>query len=410
MPVSRWIRPSIVLVSLTLAGCDSTALHTSGTTRVVALGDFSDPTMRGLPGPSASDVDTALIEAGLSPAQPPEVLTPGQSGENAFFDVRALPGEPVVIDSLIGQVNGRPIYADEVLGPVADQLRAEYERLSWQEFRPMLEQLVMQRLQEVVLNELFLAEARASLTQQQQQGLLAWMQQLEQDVVGRSGGVQSRAEQEVLAEEGRTLEEYLRLEEERVLIQQLMNDRVRHKAVVSWHDIERAYAARINEFQPPAQVVIGRIRLRTTDEAGVQQVQASLDAGEPFAEVATQAGMADGGVWQRFDLPQAGIAGLEINEAYKPLLEGLAQGEVSAPLQRGSFTMWFAMLERTQVAPRSLYDEDVQRQLQMELFNQAVSEAQAQFVQDVLQRGIYDELELMHNRTITIALTRFPAR
>lgn len=363
-----------------------------------------------MPVPDVAEARAALEAAGLMPPAPPQTISKAQHELDDFFDIETIPGQPVVVDSLIGQVNGRPVYADDVLGPITDQLTAEYERLSWQQFQPLMERLVMQRLQEVALNELFLAEARASLSEQQQHGLLSFLKELEQDVVGRSGGVHARAEQEVLAQEGHTLEEYLRLEEERVLIQQLMNDRVRHLAVVSWHDIERAYNARRDEFRPAARIAIGRIRLRTSDAEAVAQVQRALDAGTPFGAVATEAGVPDGGAWESFVLPESGIQGLEITDAYKPVLEGLGPGQVSAPMERGSFTMWFALLDYTQGEQRSLYDPAVQRQLHHELYNRAVVQAQNEFVQDVLQRGIYDELALMHNRAITIAATRFPPR
>ena len=395
-------------VALALAGCAGHE-HQRGPVTTLRLADFSDPLMRSHQVPSAEDVRVALLEAGLTPPAPVDPVTAQRRDLDAFFDVETRVGEPVVVDSLIGQVNGRPIYAAEVLGPVNDQLQAEYDRMAWQEFRALMDRLILQRLQEVVLNELFLAEARASLTPQQQSGLGAFLKQIEEDVVGRSGGVQRQAEQDVLAQEGRTLEEYLKLEEERVLIQQLMNDRIRHKTVVSWHDIERAYAARIDEFQPPAHIVLGRIRIRTDDAAAIEAVEHALAAGDVFAEVAKQQGIADDGRWESFTMPAEGIAGLEIADSYKPVLEGLEPGEVSAPMQRGSFTMWLTVLEYEQPEHRSLYDDyDVQRQLQLELFNKAAADAQAEFIDDVLQRGIYDELELMHTRAIVIATTRFP--
>lgn len=376
----------------------------------MSLADFSDPALRSVPIPDAAAAAAALKAAGLTPPEPVDPVSLESQSLDAYFDIEARPGQPVVVDSLIGQVNGRPVYADEVLGPLADQLRAEYERMAWQQFQPVMERLVMQRLQEVVLNELFLAESRASMTQQQQHGLFAFMRTIEQDLVGKSGGVQSRAEQEVMAEEGRTIEEYLQLQEERVLIETLMNERVRPNAVVSWHDVEREYENRTPEFRPAAEILVGRIRLRMTDVETITAVQQRLDAGESFTDVAANVGMANRGEWERFVLPKTGIKGLEIADAYKPVLEKLAVGGVSPALERGAWTMWFSLLERSQSPQRSLYDPDVQQQLQQELYGKAISKAQAEFINDVLQRGIYDELSMMHRRALAIAATRFPPR
>ncbi|MCH2135776.1 MAG: hypothetical protein MK101_04235 [Phycisphaerales bacterium] len=391
------------------AGCsDSTAFQGA---RTISLGDFSDPSLRDMPIPDDDAARAALQAAGLTPPEvEPPVLPPGDNLE-AFFDVDARPGEPVVVDSLIGQVNGRPIYADEVIGPITDQLRAEYERMAWQQFQPVMERLVMQRLQEVVLNELFLAEARASMSEQQQHGLLAFMRQLEQDLVGKSGGVQRQAEQDVLAEEGRTIEEYMQLQEERVLIETLMNERVRPKAVVSWRDVEREYEARHDEFNPAARIVVGRIRLRTEgNEETITAVGQRLAAGESFGDVAADVGMADRGVWETFTLPRDGIEGLEIADVYKPILEKLSSGETSPAFERGNYTMWLSMLDRTQGEARSLFDPDVQQQLQQELYGREMARAQGEFINDVLQRGIYEDLNIMHQRALAITATRFPPR
>jgi len=398
---------SIVALALVLCGCGGPS---TAAPRMVSLADFSDPTLRSVPIPDATAAAVALEAAGLTPPEPIDPVSLESRSLDAYFDIEARPGEPVVVDSLIGQVNGRPVYADEVLGPIADQLRAEYERMAWQEFQGVMEQLVMQRLQEVVLNELFLAEARASMTQQQQHGLLAFMRTIEQDLVGKSGGVQSRAQREVMAEEGRTIEEYLKLQEERVLIETLMNERVTPFAVVSWHDVQREYAKRRSEFQPAATILVGRIRLRTKDAETITAVQQRLDAGESFTEVAADVGMADRGVWERYVLPATGIEGLEIADAYKPVLKKLSVGGVSPPLERGIWTMWFSLLERSQSPQRSLFDSDVQQQLQQELYGRAIAQAQAKFINDVLQRGIYEEISMMHRRALAIAATRFPPR
>ena len=99
----------------------------------------------------------------------------GDEGAWTFFDVEIAPGESVIVDSLIGQVNGRPIYADEVLGPIVDQLNAEYASLPWREFQGVLIRLVRTQLQELILNELYLSEARAGLSADEQTGLRKWI-------------------------------------------------------------------------------------------------------------------------------------------------------------------------------------------------------------------------------------------
>ena len=80
------------------------------------------------------------------------------------------PGESVIVDSLVGHVNGRPIFADEFLEPIEDRLlRASEETIGIQREQVFM-MIINDWLREVVLNELILAVAQASLTEQQQMG------------------------------------------------------------------------------------------------------------------------------------------------------------------------------------------------------------------------------------------------
>ncbi|MGY8754035.1 MAG: hypothetical protein ACKVIO_09080, partial [Phycisphaerales bacterium] len=43
-------------------------------------------------------------------------------------------GVPVTIEALVGQVNGRPVYANAVLAPISDQLQADAKKMSRSKF------------------------------------------------------------------------------------------------------------------------------------------------------------------------------------------------------------------------------------------------------------------------------------
>ena len=254
----------------------------------VSMADFSNPDRKDDVRPDDEAVQSTLVEAGLRLPEPPGP-SPVEDAIDETFDFEVRPGETVVVDSLIGQVNGRPIFADEILTPIMDQLNAEFGRMPWDRFRMYVIQLVSQRLREVINNELFLAEARAGLSEQQETGFLAWMNNMRAVLVGQYGGVNADAERGILEQEGKTLDEYLKLQEEQQLIQVLFSERVRPNALVAWKDVERAWEARQGEFNKPSTVTLGRIRLRTEgNEAQIKLVQDELDAGEPFNVVAAQ--------------------------------------------------------------------------------------------------------------------------
>ena len=407
---------AISLVTMGLAGCDSFDFIVPGPSgKKLAIGDFADENRRNDVRLSVNESEEALLASGLKPAESMDYATVLDQTENTFFDIKVSPGESVIVDSLIGQVNGRPIYADEVLGPIADQLNAEYLQLvedaavpEWDLFQRTLIRLVGAQLQDLVLNELYLSEARAGLTSQEKTGLMAFMQNLREELVGERGGVFGEAEQQIMREEGLTWEEYLKMQEDQLLIRTLMHEKIQPNIMMSWKDVERLYNARKDQFQPEPKVTLGRIRLRTEGgDEKIQTVQSMFDAGDTFEVVAAWAGMPDDGIWDTFTMGEGGITDIEVADFYKTHLEGLGPGETSKSFVRGSYTIWVSVIEVNKPEQKDLYDPEVQSMLQGELLNRKMTQARQDFIENMLEQGIYDDLNQMQMRVIAIALSRY---
>ena len=377
----------------------------------LSIADFSNPEMASTQRPSEQAAQETLLDAGLGTIPATRVMPTPESGTSTFFIMDAVTGRPVVVDSLIGQVNGRPIYADEVLTPIMDRLTATYREQPYSTFQRQLTGLVIEQLRAVIINELIVAESRAGMSSDQQGGLLAFMDQLREEAVRKRGGVVHEAERRLIEEEGKTIEEYLEDEQQKMLIQEVLRDKVAPQTVVSWRDIERSYRARKAEFQPASSVTLGRIRLRTIgNEEQLSLLQAEFEAGEPFMVVARQAGMSNDGVWQTFKLPDEGLGELPLASFYTPHVKDLKPGEVSKPFERGPWTIWVSVIDIQQPLQRSLDDPDVQRMLQQQISMSRAQEAQSRFIGDVLERGIFDDITLMGERAVAIALSRFPPK
>ena len=355
--------------------------------------------------------DKVLQEAGLMPEHDAEEASVQEEELEEALDVQVRPGETVIVDSLIGQVNGRPIFADEILVPIMDQLNAEFVRLPWTQFRVVVAQLVSKQLQAVLYNELFLSEARATMSEEQQTGFLQFMNDFRGIEIGKRGGVQAEAEQQMLEEEGKTIDEFMEQEEERQLINMLINTRVRPNAIVSWRDVEQAWNARQGEYNPKPTVTLGRIRLRTEgNEEQITLIQDQLDAGEPFNIVAAEAGSDDGGVWETFPMGDGGITDIEVADFYKEHLEGLGPGQTSKAFVRGPRTIWISVIDIVEPEKRSLYEPEIQQALYRDIYSRRIAEAQGEFIDGILKEGIYDDITEMEQKIVMIALSRFLAR
>jgi hypothetical protein len=225
--------------------------------------------------------------------------------------------------------------------------------------------------------------------------------------IRRGGGTRTGAEHR-RQQSGEDLDEYLGEQKDMVLIHQLQQQKIQPRVIVSWRDIEREYRRRYGEFNPLATVTLARIRLNpVTQTALVESVNQRLAAGEPFARIAEELGYADGGVWETFEMGPGGITDIEVSDAMKEALGGLEQGDTSEPLRLGSALVWLHVVEVQRPVARSIYDPAVQIGLRNTIQARRANAEWFRYVNSLLERGVYDELEDMADRLYRIAMLRY---
>jgi hypothetical protein len=352
------------------------------------------------PGGPGADQNPAL------PTQAPAAPFDDPSGRTALWLTQ--PGESVIVDSLVGQVNGRPIFADEFLEPIEDRLLQAAEQTTGPQRDAAFKMIVNAWLRDVVIDALILSEAQASLSIDQQRGLFAFLRDLQEEKIRRSGGSRAQAERALESQGEPRLDEYLQDQKNLLIVDQLRRRRIEPRVIVSWRDIEREYQRRWEEFNPPATVTLARIRLHTESQAElVSQVTARLAGGEPFAEVAEELGFPDGGVWTTFKTGEGGITDIDATEDIKAALADLSAGETSPPFALGSATLWLHVVSVERPRMRDIYDPNVQRVLASEVRRRRSKEVWNQYIDTLLERGIYDELNEMAEELHRIALLRY---
>ncbi|MEM7228592.1 MAG: hypothetical protein AAF432_07235 [Planctomycetota bacterium] len=414
----------IGIATLLLLGCQTTdqAIETSSDRRVIDLDAFVTP---------IDNTSTAMTSDGSGSSGDPAVSLPANADEprpvrlgasipsldEDPFETESRPpvapaanGNLAIIDRMVGQVNGRPIYADEFFAPIDSQLRAMSEEMTTRQFAEQSQRIIFKRLREVVLNQLLLAEAESELTGQQQQGLFALIREFEENLtLNQGGGTRSGLAERLAEEEGITIEEALASRREELLISNVYRERVLPRVIVSWRDVQNEYEKRFEEFNPPAELVLSRIRLRPERQPDkVTIVETRLAGGDTFATIADDVGMPDEGRWETFIVdPDTGVD-IAI-ESVRDAVLALQTGEWTGPLDVGSQRWWIHLDEVIQDEARSLYDPDLQRQLENEIASARQQEEEQRFFGKLFQRGIYDELDSMVNRLVEVALDRYTA-
>ena len=239
-------------------------------------------------GPRGPILGAAGIDAPRLVGREPDAAPPSPDPSAAAGDSRSLrAGDAFVVDALVGQINGRPIFAGTFFEPIGDQLRAlGRDAANRTEFATAALPVIRLSLRRRVDEALYLAEAEAALTPEEQQGLRFWLREIQDVTVARRGGSRAEADRRLRETENRSLEEEVEFRRNAGLQSKLIRDRILPRVIVSKYDIEREYQRRFDELNPPPSTLVQRLILRGEDEAAVAEVSERLDRGDSILEVA----------------------------------------------------------------------------------------------------------------------------
>lgn len=344
--------------------------------------------------PADSDEGLRVIEGPQD--VPLEVDLPGQ------------PGSRIVIDGVIGQINGRPLYASEFFNEYDDRLLRAAEQLTVSEFDDELAQSVGSWIEREIINELVLSEAESMLTPEMQQGLVAWLRDIEERRIAAAGGTRSGA-QSAMASEGLTLEQFMRQTRQDILASRFEQE-VRSRVVVAWRDIERAYDRRRAEFNPPGTITLYRIALRNREQVdAIETTRQRLADGEPFLDVAADLGLtAEDMRMSELTLDASGEPpGLA--RRIRDAMPGFDVGDVSDPVESTTLTQWFYVAAIDQPPGRSVYHPVVQRELYEQIWRQRFAEEHGRYLHSLFAKGAVNEMQAMEDRLLQLARARYAA-
>jgi len=396
--------------------------------RMVSVADFSHP---------PSDLRTDVVEMSRGVTEAPEVIEVDEvdvaggvraeksrtivaetlaDGERVVDEVtptrvveRVPPAGVWPVDALVGQINGRPIFANEFFAPIEDQLLQIASNPDRVAGREQFIRTVRGHFKQAVDSELIVAEAESQLSPEQQQGVLAWLKSIQEAEIAERGGSLAAAEASLQAEEDKTLDEFMQQRREVSLAVRLLSQRIEPRAIVSWREVEQAYQRDAKIYNPPAQVRIGRIKFDiVADAAKIERVKALLAEGRKFSEIAKELEVANGGEWQVSELPEGGVQALPLADAVLERLKPLVPDQVSEPLvQKEGFTSWFAILAISKPQARSIYDRDLQLSITKQIQDVRRAIERQRYISSLRTRWVTDDIVEMEERLIAFGLERY---
>ncbi len=405
-----------LVLAASFSGC-ATRTESATAARIVSPADFArpDPVARRRAGdltagsaPTAAPGE-AIEKPSSEPRTPvgPRLIAGPLDLATESDGPPARVGDRVHVESMVGQVNGRPIFADEFFQPIADRLQRAAERFDQARFKVEVSEIVRQQVMQVVQNELILAAAEANLTVEQQRGVFAWIRQMQGEVIRQKGRSRAEAERSLLAVEGLTLDQYIKARKDVLLIRELISREIEPRVIVSWREVELEYERLHRKYNAPATMTVARISLNRELQADlIEEVTRRLSRGDPFEQIARDAGMPPDRGDLVFELNDDGSPQVD-NENLRGLLGRLEAGQTSPPVSLRQFTVWFHIVSIDPARSRSLYEPDVQAEIVRALGHRRSNEEHHRYMTSLFEEGIYDELDEMARRLRRIALQRY---
>jgi hypothetical protein len=347
----------------------------------------------------------------------------------AVRDVTLIPGAPtqepnpaaraandgVLVDAMIGQINGKPVYAVELLSSFRQRLEREVEttRGDYRLWSTSADRLISGELRNRIENELLLAEARAQLTPEQRRGLLAFVQNIRENIASRFGGSEVLADQALGENDSEivgTLAKKVADERDTALLRQLIQAKVLPRVIVFWRDAKNTYDRESEKFRPSPLLTRRLIEVPASDEARAQRVKDELAKGTPFEEVASgelndfrrgSGGMVAGEIVADKPINELEISPIKpINDLARSLQPGQHGGPVASRT-----SLYWVKLEPLKERP-SISLEDAQLEILTQLRLQKFQNEYGRFLEEIVDRGSKTDILLLRDRLLQIATDR----
>ncbi len=316
--------------------------------------------------------------------------------------------EGVVIDEMVGQINGRPVYAAEFLSSLDDLLAAEAIEKTPQEWLRIASVLIQNQLLERIRDELLIAEFNAGLTFEERIGLFAFVEQIQQGIIDRDLGSAARADERLRDQENISLRGKAEAEFNREIVFEQLRREVTRKVQVSWRDIERYYEQNIEVFRPAATARLRVLRVPNDSRARVQEAIADRSVISETIAAETTFRSSEGGLIE-VELGEGGLAEADFfgpAELNDPATR-LTKGELSEPIEFGGDVWWLYLEEIEQPEVVSLYD--AQNRIEQLIRSEREQRERSRYFEKLFGSSTVTEQQIgeMRDRLVQFAAERY---
>jgi hypothetical protein len=329
-------------------------------------------------------------------------VAPDREGER-FTVAQESTDRPAVytVDAMVGQINGRPLYASTVFDEIGQEtIRTIAASKPKAEFVREIYALLNATLGQKITDALLLAEAQASLNEQEQRGLLDLLRKYREDLISQAGGSLALAEAAVREDRGMSLDEAVEQRRQQILVSKYLQDKLYPRIHVTRYDVERFYEENYDTFNPKPEVTVQFLVAR--DPRDAQAVDEALAAGTSFKEVGEMRGVrlseiTHSGTIETFD----GVAFEQANEAARRLNEG----EHSPRIKVAIGSVWVRVAKVQTGESKAL--PDVYLAIEKRLRAQRFDQLNRKYLSELLKKGNYTPIDQMLDALVEVAVNRY---
>ena len=358
---------------------------------VVVMGAPSNPLAAS--SASAEAASTGATDSGAAPKK----VTP------------ARPDERLLVDQLVGQINGRPVFANEFFSTMDARMRQMAREMDDRKWLEQAKKEIDAALWDKLRDQLLLAEFESALTPEQKLGLFAYIASIRSDLISGNLGSEAQANERLLQTEQTDLDTKVADISRQTFIREQLRKAIASRVQVSYWDVRLYYDQHLSEFMPPPIAKFVVIQASLSDEAKIERIEKAMIAGESFREIAARES-----AWR----PSAGN-GLETviksreyaQERYfgpdtlNYAVEQLSPGGVTDRIDVGGSAWWVMLAEIEQPPGRSLYD--VQNEIERRLRSERWREEEIRYFEQLFQRGSFSDVKQMSARLLQFGAERY---
>jgi len=315
----------------------------------------------------------------------------------------------LIVDQMVGQINGQPLYASDFFRDMDARLAASTETMGTREWLAFAQTEIRRTLQVRLREDLLLAEFQSALSLEERAGLLGFLQTVREQYLRNNLGSEALADDHFRRTEGISLDEKIEQTKEREFIREQVRREVESRVHVSYRDIKKRYERDRASYETESTAHFRVIRIRTEDETTKAAVLEAFANGTPPVEIAAEYG--------RFNTSEDGLHRVVLEEddvATQKIFDppelndparSLRIGETAGPIEYRSGTWWICFESVDRPEATSLYD--VQLKIERELRYEYGREEEHRYLAELLSRSSYSSFEAMADRLIKFAAERY---